>query len=74
MDSGGDHDSSSDQDDVSEEVGEVFAQGENESLYGEDGRAAEGGEKQESLETRNQIPDTLADTLPVPSLSAEVFN
>ena len=74
LDSGEDHDSSSDQDDVSEEVGEVFAQGENDSLDGEIGGAAEGGEKQESLDNRNQIPDTLADTLPVPSLSAEVFN
>ena len=74
LDSGEDHDSSSDQDDVSEEVGEVFAQGENDSLDGEDGRAGAGRGKQDSLGTRNQIPDTLPDTLPVPSLSAEVFN
>ena len=77
MDSGEDHYSSSDQDDVSEEVGEVFAKGENDSLPldGEDGgAAAAGGGKQESLETRNHIPDTLPDTLPVPSFSAEVFN
>ena len=75
LDSGEDHDSSSDQDDVSEEVGGVFAQGEeNDSLDGRDGGAAAGRGKQESLETRNHIPDTLPDTLPVPSLSAEVFN
>ena len=74
MDSGEDHYSSSDQDDVSKEVGEVFAKGENDSLDGEDGGAAAGGGKQESLETRNHIPDTLPDTLPVPSFSAEVFN
>ena len=74
LDSGEDHYSSSDQDDVSEEVGEVFAQGENESLDGEDGGAAAERGKQESLETRNRIPDTLPDTRPVPSLSAEVFN
>ena len=75
LDSGEDHDSSSDQDDVSEEVGGVFAQGEeNDSLDGEDGGAAAERGKQESLETRNHIPDTLPDTLPVPSFSAEVFN
>ena len=74
LDSGEDHYSSSDQDDVSKEVGEVFAKGENDSLDGEDGGAAAGGGKQESLETRNHIPDTLPDTLPVPSFSAEVFN
>ena len=72
LDSGEDHDSSSDQDNVSEEEGEVFAQGENDSLDGEDGGAAGGRGKQESLETRNHIPDTLPDTLPVPSLSAKV--
>ena len=74
LDSGEDHDSSSDQDNVSEEVGGIFAQGENDSLDGEDGGAAAGRGKKESLETRNHIPDTLPDTLPVPSLSAEVFN
>ena len=72
LDSGEDHYSSSDQDDVSEEVGEVFAQGENDSLDGEDGRAGAGRGEQESLETKNHIPDTLPHTLPVPSLSAEV--
>ena len=72
LDSGEDHDGSSDQDDVSEEVGGVVAQGETDSLDGEDGGAAPGRGKQESLETRNHIPDTLPHTLPVPSLSAEV--